>query len=201
MRDDHALGHPGAHGIKGSVTEMSKSGKRVAVALARNFEDIEATSPTDALVQAGAEVTVIGSETGPVTGKKGAVIDATTTFDAVTPGDFDLLLIPGGGSPENLRIVDEAVAWTKAFTESGKPVGAICHGAQLLISAEVVSGRTLTAVNKIRDDIRNAGGKYVDEPLVIDGNLITSRIPDDLPQFNEALVAALASSVSAEPAR
>ncbi|MBA2776464.1 MAG: type 1 glutamine amidotransferase [Chloroflexia bacterium] len=170
---------------------MTSAGKRVAVALAKNFEDIEATSPIEALVGAGAEVTIIGTETGPIEGKKGAVIEATTTFNDVSPDDFDLLLIPGGGAPENLRIDDSAVAWTKTFTESNKPVAAICHGAQLLISAEVLEGRTVTAVNKIRDDIRNAGGNYVDEALVQDGNLITSRVPDDLPRFNQALVEVL----------
>jgi protease I len=165
--------------------------RKVAVVLARNFEDIEATSPIEALEAAGAEITIIGTEAGPVEGKKGAVLEATTTFSDTRPEDFDLLVIPGGGSPENLRIHDGAVAWTRAFTGSGKPVGAICHGAQLLISADVLQGRKLTAVNKIRDDVRNAGGAYVDEPLVVDGNLITSRVPDDLPQFNEALVGAL----------
>jgi protease I len=170
---------------------MTSTGKRVAVVLARNFEDIEATSPIEALENAGAEITVIGTSTGPVEGKKGAVIEATTTFADVSPDDFDLLLIPGGGAPENLRIDDQAVSWTKTFTESNKPVGAICHGAQLLISAEVLRDRNVTAVNKIRDDIRNAGGKYVDEALVIDGNLITSRVPADLPQFNAALVEAI----------
>lgn len=170
---------------------MNSVGKRVAVALAKNFEDIEATSPIEALTGAGAEVTIIGMETGPIEGKKGAVIEATTTFNDVSPDDFDLLLIPGGGAPENLRIDDSAVAWTKAFTETNKPVAAICHGAQLLISADVLDGRTVTAVNKIRDDIKNAGGAYVDEALVHDGNLITSRVPDDLPLFNRALVDAL----------
>ena len=171
---------------------MGTDSKRVAVVLARNFEDIEATSPIEALEAAGAGITVIGIERGPIEGKKGAVIDATATFADVAPDDFDLLLIPGGGAPENLRIDEGAVAWTRSFTGSGKPVGAICHGAQLLISAEVVRGRTLTAVNKIRDDVRNAGGNYVDEALVIDGNLITSRVPADLPVFNDALVNALA---------
>ncbi len=170
---------------------MSNSGKRVAVVLARNFEDIEATDPIGALNGAGAETTVIGIETGEITGKKGAVIEATETFDTANPADYDMLLIPGGGSPENLRINDKAVAFTKTFTESGKPVAAICHGAQLLISAEVVAGRTLTAVNKIRDDIKNAGGNYVDESLVVDGNLITSRVPDDLPVFNDSIVQAV----------
>jgi len=172
---------------------MSSSGKRVAVVLARNFEDIEATDPISAVNKAGAETTVIGIEKGNIEGKKGAVIEATETFDSANPADYDVLLIPGGGSPENLRINDKAVAFTRTFTGSGKPVAAICHGAQLLISAEVLDGRKLTAVNKIRDDVRNAGGNYVDEPLVIDGNLITSRVPDDLPVFNEALVKALDS--------
>ncbi len=170
---------------------MTSTGKRVAVVLARNFEDIEATSPIEALNGAGAEITVIGTSTGPIEGKKGAVIEATTTFADVSPNEFDLLLIPGGGAPENLRIDDGAVAWTKAFTESNKPVAAICHGAQLLISADVLQNRRVTAVNKIRDDIRNAGGEYVDEALVIDGNLITSRVPADLPQFNAAIVEAI----------
>ncbi|MBA3274401.1 MAG: type 1 glutamine amidotransferase [Chloroflexia bacterium] len=170
---------------------MANPGKRVAVVLAPNFEDIEATSPIEALEGAGAEITIIGTKTGPIEGKKGAVLEATKTFNDVTPADFDMLLIPGGGAPENLRIDDAAVAWTKAFTESSRPVGAICHGAQLLISADVLKGRTLTAVNKVRDDIKNAGGYYVDEALVIDGNLITSRVPGDLPRFNDALVSAL----------
>lgn len=170
---------------------MTDSGKRVAVVLAPNFEDVEATSPIEALERAGATVTIIGTEMGEIKGKKGEVLSSTATFADVTPSEFDMLLIPGGGSPENLRIDDGAVQWTREFMDSGKPVGAICHGAQLLISSGSVKGRKLTAVNKVRDDIKNAGGNYVDEPVVIDGNLITSRVPDDLPQFNEALTSAL----------
>lgn len=173
---------------------MSDSGKRVAMVLAGNFEDVEATDPKEALEQAGATVTVIGTEKGMIDGKKGASLEATETFDSVKPDDFDMLVIPGGGSPENLRIHDGAVKFTREFTESGKPVGSICHGPQLLISANVVGGRTLTAVKKIRDDITNAKGNYVDEALVIDGNLITSRVPDDLPVFNDALVKSLGNS-------
>ncbi len=170
---------------------MTDSGKRVAVVLAPNFEDVEATSPIEALERAGATVTIIGTEMGEIKGKKGEVLSSTATFADVTPSEFDMLLIPGGGSPENLRIHEGAVQWTREFMDSGKPVGAICHGAQLLISSGSVKGRKLTAVNKVRDDIKNAGGNYVDEPVVIDGNLITSRVPDDLPQFNEALTSAL----------
>lgn len=170
---------------------MSDSGKKVAVVLANNYEDVEATSPIEALEKAGAEVTIVGIEKGEITGKKGDTQTASKTFADVSADDFDMLLIPGGGSPENLRINDAAVQFTRDFVNSGKPVASICHGPQLLISAKVVSGRKLTSVNKIRDDIVNAGGLYVDEALTEDGNLITSRVPGDLPVFNEAITRAL----------
>ena len=164
---------------------------RVAMVLANNYEDIEATGPKDALEAAGAVVTIIAPTLDRVAGKKGGSLDPDATFADVDSGQFDMLVIPGGGAPENLRIIDAAVAFTRAFVEAGKPVGAICHGAQLLISAGVLPGRTITCLNKIRDDVRNAGAIYIDEPLVIDGNLITSRIPADLEVFNRALVDAL----------
>ena len=168
------------------------NGKRVAMVLARNFEDIEATDPKEYLEQRGATVTVIGLEKGSITGKKGGSLEADSTFDEVSVDDFDAMVIPGGGSPEQLRVHDAPVAFTRAFVESGKPVAAICHGAQLLISAQVLNGRTATCVKSIRDDVKNAGARYVDEALVIDDNLITSRVPGDLPQFNEAIVSYLA---------
>lgn len=161
--------------------------RKVVMVLANNFEDSEAIDPKVHLEGLGAEVVTVGPQRGQVQGKKGGVLEVEKTFAEVTPEEFDLLVIPGGGAPENLRIVDEAVDFTRRFVESGKPVGAICHGAQLLISAKVLDGRTLTSVNKIRDDVKNAGGNYVDEALVVDGNLITSRVPGDLPVFNEAL--------------
>lgn len=168
--------------------------KRVAMVLAKNFEDSEAIDPKAALEAEGAEVTIIGIELGVIEGKKGGSLRADTTFADVT-GDqfegFDLLVIPGGGSPENLRIHEPAVEFTRKFVESGRPVGSICHGPQLLISANVLRGRTTTCVNKIRDDVINAGAKYVDAPLIEDGNLISARIPADLPVFNEALLRAV----------
>ncbi len=160
---------------------------KVAMVVAHNFEDSEALDPKQHLEALGAEVVTIGVTRDAVQGKKGATLDVDRTFADVTPDEFDLLVIPGGGAPENLRIDDDAVAFTRRFMESGKPVGAICHGPQLLISAKVLDGRTLTSVNKIRDDITNAGGSYVDEALVVDENLITSRVPGDLPRFNAAL--------------
>jgi protease I len=168
--------------------------KTVAMVIAKNFEDIEATGPKEFLESHGVDVVTIGIERGEIEGKKGARLVADTTFDELTPdqaGSFELLLIPGGGSPENLRINDSAVDFTRRFVESGRPVASICHGPQLLISANVLKGRTTTSVNKIRDDVMNAGARYVDEPLVVDGNLISSRVPGDLPVFNEAIGAAL----------
>lgn len=170
---------------------MQAQQKRVAMVIAQNFEDVEAIDPKTHLESLGAEVTLIGLALGTVTGKKGATLTVDKTFADVTTGEFDMLVIPGGGAPENLRIHDEAVSFSKEFVNSGKPVGAICHGAQLLISAKVLKGRQLTCVNKIRDDVINAGGIYIDVPLVEDGNLITSRVPGDLPIFNDALGRAL----------
>ena len=167
-------------------------GKRVAMVLARNFEDVEAIDPKAFLEGRGATVTIVGLDDKPIEGKKGAVLNPDTTFARTSVGEYDALVIPGGGSPEQLRINDAAVAFTREFVESGKPVASICHGPQLLISAEVLRGKTVTSVATIRDDVKNAGARYVDEPLSIDGNLITSRVPKDLPQFNEAVAESLA---------
>lgn len=168
--------------------------KRVAMVIAKNFEDCEAVDPKAYLEAAGAKVTLIAVDREPVMGKKGAVLQPDATFAELSVADeavFDLLVIPGGGAPENLRIDELAVEFTRRFVDSGRPVGSICHGPQLLISAKVLNGRKTTCVNKIRDDITNAGGIYVDEAVTIDGNLISSRTPADMQSFNEALVAAI----------
>ncbi len=168
--------------------------KNIAMVIANNFEDVEATSPKEYLEGKGAKVTVIGIDGKTVHGKKGATLDPDMTFDQLGAGgvdQFDALVIPGGGAPENLRIYDAAVEFTKRFVDSGKVVASICHGPQLLISAGVLKNRTTTSVNKIRDDVRNAGAHYVDEPVAVDGNLISSRTPADLELFNDAIAAAL----------
>ena len=168
--------------------------KKIAMVIANNFEDIEATSPKAYLEAKGAKVTVIGIDSNVATGKKGATLTPDTTFAELGKDgieQFDALVIPGGGAPENLRIDDAAVDFARKFVESGKPVASICHGPQLLISAGVLKGRTTTSVNKIRDDVKNAGGKYVDEPVAVDGNLISSRTPADLDQFNAAVASAI----------
>jgi len=168
--------------------------KRIAMVIANNFEDVEATSPKEYLEGKGATVTVIGIDKNTVRGKKGATFDPDTTFDQLGADgidQFDALVIPGGGAPENLRINDAAVDFTKRFVDSGKVVASICHGPQLLISAGVLKNRTTTSVNKIRDDVKNAGAHYVDEAVAVDGNLISSRTPADLERFNDAIAAAL----------
>lgn len=171
-----------------------QSKKRVAVVIANNFEDIEATDPIRVIKEAGAEPVLIGVQKGDVKGKKGTVLKATVSFDELDEAaeqSFDALVIPGGGAPENLRIDQGAIDFTRRFVESGKPVASICHGPQLLISAKVLDGRRTTSVNKIRDDVMNAGGLYEDSALVIDGNLISSRTPADLEVFNKAIVDAI----------
>ncbi len=176
------------------MTGETDVAKTVAMVLAKNFEDVEAISPKEHLEALGMTVTVIGVDNSTIEGKKGATLIPDMTLADLTPeieASFDALIVPGGGSPENLRIVDDAVDFTRRFVESGKPVASICHGPQLLISADVVRGRKITAVNKIRDDIKNAGGNYVDEEIVVDGNLISSRVPGDLPAFNKAIATAL----------
>lgn len=160
--------------------------------IANQFEDVEATSPKEFLEARGATVTLIGPDRTTVTGKKGTTLTPDVTFADAGPAEaFDALVIPGGGAPENLRIIDDAVAFARDFVGSGKPVASICHGPQLLISADVLKGRTTTCVNKIRDDVRNAGATYIDEPVVIDGNLISSRTPADLDAFNSAIADAV----------
>lgn len=165
---------------------------RIAMVIANQFEDVEATSPKEFLEGRGATVTLIGPDLTAVTGKKGATLTPDISFADAGPVDaFDALVIPGGGAPENMRIIDAAVAFARDFVASGKPVASICHGPQLLISADVLKGRTTTCVNKIRDDVRNAGAHYVDEPVVIDDNLISSRTPADLDDFNNAIANAV----------
>lgn len=167
-------------------------GKNVAMIVARGFEDSEAVDPKNYLEENGATVTVIGLDTEEVTGKKGATLKPDAAVDNVNVDQFDALVIPGGGSPEQLRIHDNAVEFTRQFVQSGKPVASICHGPQLLISAEVLRGKTITCVKTIADDVKNAGANYVDEALVVDENLISSRVPSDLPQFNDGIAKALA---------
>jgi protease I len=175
----------------------SLSGKRVAMLVEEEFEDRELTEPRDTLRAAGAEVVIIGPSLGAsYRGKHGDVVTADLASGAARMKDFDALVIPGGHAPDKMRMRHAMVDLARDAMEAGKPVAAICHGPQLLISANVLRGRTLTCWPSIAIDVKNAGGRYVDRPVVEDGNLITSRKPDDLLAFSDAIIRAL-SPVSA----
>ena len=173
---------------------MGAEGKRVAILVEDGFEDSELTGPLDGLRQAGVTVSLVGAAAGRVyTGKKGHTVTAELAASKVRAEDVDAVLIPGGHAPDRMRMRHAMVDLVRDACEAGKPVAAICHGPQLLISADVVRGRTLTCWPSIAVDVRNAGGLYVDRPVVVDDNLITSRKPDDVPQFTRALLDALGS--------
>jgi protease I len=172
---------------------MSLQGKRVAILVEEEFEDFELTGPLELLRAAGATVTIVGPVKGAsYRGKRG---DATVTADmaagAARIADFDALVIPGGHAPDRMRMRHAMVDLARDAMDAGKPVAAICHGPQLLISANALRGRTLTCWPSIAIDVKNAGGMYVDKPVMEDGNLITSRKPDDVEVFSEAIVRAL----------
>ena len=169
------------------------AGKRIAILVEDGFEDRELTGPLDALRAAGATVTLVGPAAGTeFHGKRGqAVVTADVSAGAAKMGDFDALVIPGGHAPDKMRMRHAMVDLARDAMETGKTVAAICHGPQVLISADVLRGRTLTCWPSIAVDVKNAGGLYVDKPVVEDGNLITSRKPDDVPLFAEAIIRAL----------
>ena len=169
------------------------AGKRVAMLVEEEFEDRELTGPLEALRAAGATVTIVGPTAGAqYTGKRGeAIVTSDLAAGAARMKDFDALVIPGGHAPDKMRMRHAMVDLARDAMAANKPVGAICHGPSLLISANALKGRTLTCWPSIAVDVKNAGGRYVDQPVVEDGNLITSRKPDDVPFFNDALIRAL----------
>jgi deglycase len=158
---------------------------RVACLLDVDYEDSEFKQPYDAFKQAGHRVSIVGQEAGKeLSGKKGQVTTrAELGIDQVQPTQFDALFIPGGYSPDHLRANPKVVAFTKAFFDADKPVFAICHGPQLLITARVFKGRTMTAWMTIQDDLKLVGANVVDRDVVVDKNLVTSRKPADIPAF------------------
>ncbi len=172
------------------------AGKKVAILATEGFEQAELLDPKAALETGGATTEVISLKAGEIKGWNltdwGASVAVDKTIDAAKVEDYDLLLLPGGvQNPDKLRQHPGAVAFAKAFLESGKPVGAICHAAWTLIEADAVRGKTVTSWPSLKTDLQNAGATWVDEETVVDGNLITSRKPDDIPAFNRKLVAAL----------
>ena len=174
------------------------AGKKVAFLTANEgVEQVELTRPWAAVEQAGGEPRLLAPEAGSVQAfnhlDKGQTFPVDATVSDVSPDDYDALVLPGGvANPDRLRTEQTAVGFVRAFVESGKPVAVICHGPWTLVEAGVVEGRTLTSWPSLQTDIRNAGGTWVDEQVHVDGNVITSRKPDDLDAFCAALVDAVA---------
>ena len=179
-------------------------GKRVAILSADGVERVELEQPREALERAGAQTEVLSIHDGEIKARENDLDEAGTfTVDGLVAdasvGDYDALLLPGGTvNPDQLRVDEDAVSFVRDFVESGKPVAAICHGPWTLIEAGVATGRTLTSFPSIRTDLRNAGANVVDQEVVVDKNLITSRSPEDLPAFSEAIVSQLAGTTTKE---
>jgi len=163
-------------------------GKRISFVLENDFEDSEFYTPYQKLIEKGAELTIVGLERGrELRGKtEGYKTRVDRSFNDTSPEDFDALVIPGGYSPDKLRVHEEAVSFVRGFRN--KPLAAICHGPQLLISADLVRNKEVTSWPSVTVDLRNAGANWVDRELVVDGNLITSRKPSDLEAFTKAII-------------
>jgi protease I len=167
--------------------------KTVAILATEGFEYVELTKPKQALEAAGARTQVISPKPGKIRGwdvdKWGDDVPVDVSLDSAKPDDYDALLLPGGVlNPDKLRTQPKAVQFVKSFFEAGKPVGAICHGPWMLVEADVVRGRTVTSWPSLKTDIQNAGGKWVDQEVVTEQGLVTSRKPDDIPAFNRKII-------------
>lgn len=172
---------------------MNLKGKKIAILTEDGFEEIELTSPREALKGAGAQVDIVSPKSDEVKSKSGDDWSATYPVDVVLDNaqidEYDALVLPGGViNPDKLRVNSKAVSFVKQFFNQGKPVAAICHGPQVLINADVIRGKRLTSVEAISQDLKNGGAQWEDKEVVIDDNLITSRTPEDLPAFNRTLI-------------
>lgn len=178
------------------------NGKRVAILATNGFEQSELQQPREALTEAGAETHIVSPEADEITAWDeddfGDSFEVDVKLEDANADDYDALLLPGGVmNPDKLRMNEQAVAFVRAFFDAGKPVAAICHGPQMLIEAGVVRGRRLTSYPSLQTDLRNAGAEWVDEPVVTDNGLVTSRKPDDIPQFNRKMIEEIAEGVHA----
>ncbi|HTW67090.1 MAG TPA: type 1 glutamine amidotransferase domain-containing protein [Bryobacteraceae bacterium] len=169
------------------------AGKRIAILVADGFEQVEMTEPRKALENAGARTDLISPAKPKVQAAKhhdkGDTFPVDVPLDLAQPGDYDALLLPGGvANPDQLRTIPKAVHFVRSFFDRHKPVAAICHAPWMLVEANVVQGRNVTSWPSLQTDLRNAGAKWTDQPAVIDNGLVTSRKPDDIPAFNDAMI-------------
>jgi len=168
-------------------------GKKVAILAADMFERVELEEPRKAIEDAGGDVEVVSIQDGEIKGfdhfDPANTVQVDRTIDDVSPDDYDALLIPGGvGNPDQLRGDENVVSFVQQFNRAGKPMAVICHGPWVLVESGVVRGRRVTSWPTLETDIRNAGGDWVDSEVVVDGNLVTSRKPDDIPAFNREML-------------
>jgi protease I len=183
--------------------EFGLKGRRVAILATDGVEQVELEEPWRALERAGADVRLVAPKAGKIQAfkhhDKGDTFDAAASLDDVSAADFDALVLPGGViNPDQLRMNRKAVNFVRDFIERDKPVAAICHGPWLLVEADAVRGRTLTSWPSLQTDIRNAGGSWVDQAVVVDQKLITSRKPDDLPHFTKKILVEFANRLDEE---
>lgn len=167
--------------------------RKIAILATNGFEQAELDGPRKALTDAGAEVVIVAPDKGSIQGmhhlEAGESVKVDATLDEVEPADFDALMLPGGlANPDELRANRGAIDFIRAFAAESKPIAAICHAPWLLIEAGLVKGRRLTSWPAIRSDIRNAGGEWLDEKVVCDKGIVTSRSPADIPAFNEKMI-------------
>ncbi|MEN6521048.1 MAG: type 1 glutamine amidotransferase domain-containing protein [Armatimonadota bacterium] len=190
------------------MAQRTLDGKKVAILVADDFEQVELTEPRKALSYAGAQTFIVSPAEGQVQGvnhdKPADKFNVDVPLNDANADDFDALLLPGGAlNPDQLRANDKAKEFVRQFDEAGKPIAVICHAPWTLVSAGLVKGRTLTSYHTIKDDIVNAGGNWVDQEVVVDNNWVTSRSPRDLPAFNQAMVQLFSEGVKPkkEPAQ
>src|SRR6185437_6867110 len=175
-------------------------GKKVAILITDGFEQVEMTEPRKALEEAGAGIDIVSPAKGKVRGWKmtdwGDSFDIDVPLDEVNAEDYDALVLPGGvANPDKLRMNDKAVQFVRAFLQAGKPIAAICHGPWTLIEADGVQGRTMTSWPSLKTDLKNAGANWVDRSVVTDNGLVTSRKPDDIPDFNRKMIEEFAEGI------
>jgi deglycase len=168
-------------------------GKKVAILAADMFERVELEEPRKALEDAGADVEVVSIEDGEIQGfdhfDPANKVKVDKTIEETSPDDYDALMVPGGvGNPDLLRGDENAVAFVRGFHDAGKPMAVICHGPWVLVESGAVRGKRVTSWHTLETDIRNAGGEWVDDEVVVDGSLVTSRKPDDIPAFNREML-------------
>jgi protease I len=189
-----------SHLLQGAILMSQElKGRKIAILVDNGFEQVELTQPREALDGAGATTKIVSPQKSHVRGWKskewGDSLPVDVTLEGAQERDFDALLLPGGViNPDSLRMQPKAVAFVKSFFDAGKPVGAICHGPWTVIEAGVARGRKVASWPSLKTDLRNAGAEWVDEEVVIDGNLVSSRNPKDIPAFNRALISHIAAA-------